>query len=216
MKAWSIFSKKTFNAPPPPSSGSPQRQLSATNTLRRELVNVALRSTLHKHGIPMAWMSIEIQSGTSSKGEMHSYARLLVKHWEPEFLPYMVALQNSLLKRIFLLDTTAHSWLRSIGWQFSLPDESACPDMPASPGWSNPIIKIAPAGPAQVLQEALQEASRPKPRAKPDPKPEPAPYESPLDMLLRTMDDYRDARRNKPVDFQNTEPFDPAEAGSRR
>ncbi len=44
MKAWSLFSKK------PLTCRHPRRcrrsgQLSATNTLRRELVNVALRST---------------------------------------------------------------------------------------------------------------------------------------------------------------------------
>jgi hypothetical protein len=220
MKAWSIFSKKTFNAPPP-ASLSPQRQLSATNTLRRELVNVALRSTLHKHGIPPGWLAIEIQSGTSSKGELHSYVRLLLKHWDTEFLPHMVALQNSLLKRIFLLDTTAHGWLRSIGWQFALADESACPEMPASPAWSNPIIKIAPIepGPGQDAPPPVSMVSASAARAlRAKPEPAPAPHESPLDMLLRTMSDYQPSakRRGGHVDFQNTEPFDPAEAGARR
>jgi hypothetical protein len=212
MKAWSLFSKKSFNVPPPVSL-SPQRQLSATNTLRRELVNVALRSTLLKHGIPMSWIAIEIQSGTSSKGEMHSYVRLLVKHWEPDLLPYMVALQNSLLKRIFLLDTTAHSWLRSLGWQFSLPDESACPDMPVSGSWQAQIIKMAPLESLEPLA-APQEPPKPQP-PKPKPKREPTPHESALDMLIRTMDD-RGSKRYKQVDFQNTEPFEHAEAGSRR
>lgn len=232
MKAWSIFSRKNFKAAPPPASLSPQRQLSATNTLRRELVNVALRSTLHKHGIPPGWMSIEIQSGTSSKGELHSYVRLLLKHWDTEFLPHMVALQNSLLKRIFLLDTTAHGWLRSIGWQFALADESACPEMPASPAWSNPIIKIAPIGPAPEAQAGAAAAQVAPPpismvsasaaraqRAKPaKPEPAPVPHESPLDMLLRTMSDYQPSakRRGGHADFQNTEPFDPAEAAGSR
>lgn len=199
MKAWSIFFKNRVNAVPRSLADPAVRQLSSSSSLRRELVDLALRNTLLKHGIPTSWVAIEIKSYVNGKGELYSYVRLLLKHWEPQFLQYMVAFQKNLLKRILLLDSTSQVWLRNLSWQFILTDENTCPDMPPPITWI-PAIEVPELRPAPVEPEASVLV-----------KPLPAPERiTTLDRLLRSMDD--GGRQYGVADFQNTEPFDHAES----
>lgn len=98
---------------------------------RRDLLRVALRDTINRHGIPATWIGAETLV-TTSRGVAQKgiHWRLLIKHWDPELLSYGVPFQQSLMNRLVTLDATAGTWLMGISWQFALPDESVCPPMP--------------------------------------------------------------------------------------
>jgi hypothetical protein len=190
MTTWSLFSRKK-PSPSRSAAAAPAKSVSSPNPLRREIVNVALRSTLNKHGVPSNWVAIDIQSSVSAGGEASSYVRLLLKHWDPRLMQYTVALQNSLLKSICLLDATAKSWLRSISWQIAVPDESICPAMPTPATWT-----MKAAAPAPAPSSAVPKLNK-------------------FDQLLMSMHDQDDSHYAS-VDFQNTEPFDHAAAAGKR
>lgn len=119
-----FFSKLRGDTPAPdPSAG------------RRELLRVALRDTLNRHGIPPTWIGAETLVTTSRGAQKGLHWRLLIKHWNPELLSYSVPFQQSLMARLLTLDANAGTWLMGISWQFALPDESVCPPMPQR-AWS--------------------------------------------------------------------------------
>jgi hypothetical protein len=97
---------------------------------RREVLRVALRDTLNRHGIPVAWIGAETLVTTLRGAQKGIHWRLLIKRWEPELLVHSVAFQQSLINRLMTLDPNAGGWLMGISWQFALPDESICPPMP--------------------------------------------------------------------------------------
>lgn len=149
---------------------------------------MALRTTLLNHGIPADWISIEMQSSVSGKGASQCHVRLQVRHWEPQLLQYMVAFQNSLSRRIRLLDADAGSWLRSIGWHFALQDDTVCPDIPRPAPWSVVAKMVEPREPkAQAVDSKKLKESR-------------------FDKLHQAMEP-RDNRLFAEADFQDTQPF---------
>lgn len=126
-------------------SSSPSHQHAASQgTTRRELLRVALRDTLHRHGIPEDWIGAEVLGTTSRTGERGVHWRLLVKHWDPRILAHGVAIQHALIKRVTTFDPVASTWLSGISWQFALPDESICPPLPHPGSWTSALPEAAP------------------------------------------------------------------------
>lgn len=109
--------------------GTPPRAADPT-AARRELLRVALRDTLNRHGIPPTWVGAETLVTTSRNAQKGMHWRLLIKHWDPQLLLHCVPLQQSLIKRLTTLDAKADGWLMGVSWQFALADESVCPPMP--------------------------------------------------------------------------------------
>ena len=107
---------------------------------RRELLRAALRDALVKHGIPLAWVSVEMLTATGRGRELGIHLRLLVKHWDPRLLVHGVAFEKSFLKQVAIIDPMAVNWLNGISWQFALADESACPAMPDVGTWTAPPV----------------------------------------------------------------------------
>jgi hypothetical protein len=137
-----LFGTHRPAAAPSPSpsqlAGSPPSQAhdSSTSGRRRELLRVALRDTLQRHGIPASWVSADVLVSSSRNGQRGIHWRLVLKHWEPRLLTHAVAFQQSLLKRVTTSDPLACAWLTGISWQIAVPDESVCPAMPAPRFWA--------------------------------------------------------------------------------
>jgi hypothetical protein len=136
-----LFGKKSRRAPPAPSLSELLRQNAAQESgsksgRRRELLRVALRDTLQRHGIPAGWVSADVLVSSSRSGERGIHWRLVLKHWEPRLLTHAVALQHSLVKRVTTSDPMASSWLTGISWQLAVADESLCPAMPSPRFWA--------------------------------------------------------------------------------
>jgi hypothetical protein len=102
---------------------------------RRELLRLVLRDTLQLHGVPTDWITAELLTSTLVNGDQGSHWRLHLKHWDPRLLTCGVALQNALMDHVLTLDPNARDWLTGISWQFSLGDESECPQMPPPRTW---------------------------------------------------------------------------------
>jgi hypothetical protein len=119
-----------------PSGGLSQGHSTSGGGSRRELLRVALRDTLNRHGIPASWISAEVFATSSRTGERGVQWRLIVKHWDPRLLACSIALQNALIKRAISFDPLATNWLTGISWQFQLEDESKCPALPHPGTWT--------------------------------------------------------------------------------
>lgn len=120
-----------------PSGHSQSRKPRAmSQDMRRELLRVALRDTLQRHGIPTAWVVAEMLTATSRNRQTGLHWRLSIRHWDPRLLTHTVALQNRLIRRVQAIDPMAESWLMGISWQVAVADESACPDMPHPGSWT--------------------------------------------------------------------------------
>lgn len=142
------------------SSASPS---AAAPTPRRELLRLAIRSTLNRHGIPIHWLGAEVVSAKAGGREPGLHLRLLIRHWDPRLLTHAVALQNSLIERIMSFDPLASNWLSGISWQFDLPDESLCPALPPAETWA--ARTTTPVTPAPVRAQAAAASDKPAPAA---------------------------------------------------
>lgn len=175
-------------------AGASRRPSASRTALHRELVSVALRDTMIRHGIPSAWMSADMHSAFNTKGEPQCHVRLLLKHWDARLMEHAVAFEKSFAGRISLLDSNQHAWLRSISWQFSLPADHPLPQMPPANSWrgaSTVAQQPAPtAAPAVVKHSQLES--------------------------LRALLAHGDSMHESPdaADFQNTMPFDEADDDS--
>jgi hypothetical protein len=129
-----------------------QNPASSQTSTRRELLRVVLRDTLHRHGIPTAWVAAEMLATASRTGERGMHWRIHIKHWDTRLLNSAVALQNALMRRLVTFDPLAPKWLTGISWQFSIEDESQCPPLPHPTSWTTPERHPPAAGraPAQA------------------------------------------------------------------
>ncbi|MBC5783815.1 hypothetical protein H8N03_12740 [Ramlibacter sp. USB13] len=128
--------KNLFGARPP---GEPARASSLVDSrmdsrlvdARRELLSVAVRETLRKHGFPQHWVQPETLSVVTRQRERGLQLRLVVREWQPPFLDYCVALQRAIRHRVLRLDPLSASWFTGVTWKFDPVDESLCPALPA-------------------------------------------------------------------------------------
>lgn len=123
----------THRPPPPPRSLSPAEI--DIDSIRREVVAIALRETLRKHGIPATWITAETAPASTARRERGAHVRLAMREWRPELLPFTVALQKTVRARIARLDPAAADWLTGITWKFEPYDETRCPAMPGPEHW---------------------------------------------------------------------------------
>lgn len=141
------FFKRLFSGSQPPAfeasrmqpqiaPASQQFPLSQNGT-RRELLQVVLRDTLHRQGIPSQWLAGETLATTARDGSRGLHWRLLIRQWDERLLVHGVALQQALIKRVMTFDPMAASWLHGISWQYALDDESVCPPLPHPGSWTS-------------------------------------------------------------------------------
>lgn len=118
--------------------GAPSTQgVSSPQTVRKELVRVAVRDTLLHSGIPAAWIRAEPLTTAAPGREAGVHVRLVVQHWDVRLMQHAVALQDHLEKRLAALDPQAEEWLMGLSWQFALEDASACPPLPHPGSWTS-------------------------------------------------------------------------------
>lgn len=127
----------------PAASGSAQFEASqqspqSTNSLRKDLLRVALRELLIRNGIPQAWISADMLRTTSSKREQGLHVRFILRRWEPRLMEHGPAFEQEFLHRLLMLDPRARDWLSGFSWQFGLDDASACPPLPHPGSWTAP------------------------------------------------------------------------------
>lgn len=122
-----LRSKLSIGRPVKPRNSRNLRQ--SKDSTRRELIRVALRDTLAKHGVPTAWIASEALNVTRTRAkgaqEPAMHVRFLIRHFEPELLSQGLAVQRTFLKRVSVFDPKADRWLNGVSWQFALLEDNS-------------------------------------------------------------------------------------------
>ena len=108
---------------------------------RRQLVHALLGDVLRKNGIPPDWIHCHMLTVSSRSRGQGVYLRLIVKHWDPRFMDYAYAFQNTLITEIERFESNASSWLHGISWQLELGDRCPYQTLPEKTYWQDTITK---------------------------------------------------------------------------
>jgi hypothetical protein len=120
-----IFGGGTEGAQRPGSASSQFHESETTverdtspNAPRRELVQVVLRDTMRKHGIPSDWMECRILSVVTRKHKSGMHVQFIVRQGEDRLLPYVHPFQDTFWEELEKFEPKPREWLFSIAWQF--------------------------------------------------------------------------------------------------
>jgi hypothetical protein len=183
-------------------------QEGSRNAPRRELVQVILRDSMRKHGIPSDWIECRMLSSVNRIGRHGLHVNFVVKQAHDRLLAYVFAFQDSFERELARFDPRARDWLLSLGWEFQGFNAAEMPD-PRTWVQSGP----APLAPAPGLQAALDFPLTEDPRAG---ESEPAKADDDVQRDLVALFAIRDAamadtalprQDDGPADFQPTQSF---------
>jgi hypothetical protein len=174
------------------------------NAPRRELVQVVLRDTMRKHGIPSDWIECRVLSTISRGGRPGLHVNFVVRQAHEQLLAYVFAFQDSFGRELSRFDPRCNDWLMSLGWEFHDVKIDAMSD---PKGW-------VASGPAPLAAE-LPKAPEMSFEATVDPSAAPSGNDDDLQGDLKALFAIRDAamadtaRKPPPPqnDFQTTQPF---------
>jgi hypothetical protein len=131
---WQIKKSDGNNTALAPVAGTTQdQQFTAT---RRELIRIVLRDTLHKHGIPAAWIGCETVMATRNANRPAYLTHLVVKKWNEHLIRFAPALQQQLSLGLSRFDSAIDPSTYIFYWKF--PAEHDCPitAMPEPSFWT--------------------------------------------------------------------------------
>jgi hypothetical protein len=164
----------------------------------RDLVQVILRDTMRKHGIPSDWIECRILSAVTRSGRTGLHVNFVVRKAHDRLITYVFAFQDSFDKELARYEPRARTdWLLSLGWEFQGFNAAEMPDPHT---W-------AQSGPAPLTPMGRGRAEE-APRTDDD-----------IQRDLQALFAIRDAalaetarrpapRRDDDQDFQPTQPFD--------
>lgn len=127
-------------------------QAKARNAPRRELVQVVLRETMRKHGVPSDWVDCRILSVMTRQHKAGMHVQFLVRKGDEQLLNYVHAFQESFWEEVLKFEPQAHEWLFSVAWQFYGKAVRGFAPMPGPGGWSDEPGARAPAPDAAGTQ----------------------------------------------------------------
>lgn len=133
-------------------------QAKARNAPRRELVQVVLRDTMRKHGVPSDWIDCRILSVMTRQHKAGMHVQFLVRQGDEQLLNYVHAFQESFWDEILKFEPQAHEWLFSVAWQFYGKAVRGFAPMPGAGSWVDepgPAPKAADSQPPHDEAEDL-------------------------------------------------------------
>src|SRR3954467_5045597 len=89
------------------------------NAPRRELVQVVLRDTMRKHGIPSDWIECRILSAVTRTGRRGLHVNFVVRQAHDRLLPYVFPFQDDFERELARFEPRCRDWLLSLGWEFT-------------------------------------------------------------------------------------------------
>ena len=119
-----------------PTTGSGSGSRNATH---RELVQVVLRDSMRRHGIPSAWIDCRILSGVSRTQRSGVHVQLVVRDGIDRLLSYVPAFQTSFMEEIARFDPRVSDWLFSLCWEFQNLNAKVASLMPDPAMWAATI-----------------------------------------------------------------------------
>ena len=93
-------------------------QPASANAPRRDLIQVVLRDSMRKHGIPSDWMECRILSVVTRQRKSGVHVQLIVRQGEERLLEYVHPFQETFWKELEKFDAKPREWLFSLAWQF--------------------------------------------------------------------------------------------------
>src|SRR3954468_2318437 len=103
-------------------------QEGSRNAPRRELVQVVLRDSMRRHGIPSDWIECRMLSSVNRVGRHGLHVNFVVKQAHDRLLAYVFAFQDSFERELARFDPRARDWLLSLGWEFQGFNAAEMPD----------------------------------------------------------------------------------------
>jgi hypothetical protein len=88
------------------------------NAPRRDLVQVVLRETMRKHGIPSDWIECRTLSVLTRQHKQGMHVQFIIRKGDERLLEYVHAFQASFWREIERFEPRARDWLFSLAWQF--------------------------------------------------------------------------------------------------
>jgi hypothetical protein len=88
------------------------------NAPRRDLVQVVLRETMRKHGIPSDWIECRTLSVLTRQHKQGMHVQFIVRKADEQLLEYVHAFQASFWRELERFEPRAREWLFSLAWQF--------------------------------------------------------------------------------------------------
>jgi hypothetical protein len=131
------------------------QQAGSSNAPRRELVQVVLRDTMRKHGIPSDWMDCRVLSVVTRQRVSGMHVQFIVSKGQTRLLNFVHAFQESFWKEIEKFEPRARDWLFSLAWQFDGPAPRAKRSEPEHAEWLDGDTQ-PPEEPEDELQSDLQ------------------------------------------------------------
>jgi hypothetical protein len=132
-------------------------QEGSRNAPRRELVQVILRDTMRKHGIPSDWIECRMLSTVNRMGRHGLHVNFVVKKAHDRLLAYVFAFQDSFERELARFEPRASDWLLSLGWEFQGFNAAEMPDPKT---WAQsgpaPLEALAPDFPRTVDPSSLE------------------------------------------------------------
>jgi hypothetical protein len=98
------------------------------NTRRRELVQVVLRDTMRKHGVPSDWIECRMLSSFNKAGRQGLHVNFVVKQAHDRLLAYVFSFQDGFERELARYEPRARDWLLSLGWEFQGFNVAEMPD----------------------------------------------------------------------------------------
>ncbi len=133
-------------------------QAKARNAPRRELVQVVLRDTMRKHGVPSDWVDCRILSVMTRQHKAGMHVQFLVRKGDEQLLNYVHAFQESFWEEILKFEPQAREWLFSVAWQFYGKAVRGFAPMPSAGAWAEePADKSSDAGDTQPQYEDAED-----------------------------------------------------------
>jgi hypothetical protein len=111
------------------------QQHGSRNAPRRELVQVVLRDTMRKHGIPSDWIDCRILSVVTRRKTSGMHVQFIVSKGQTRLLAYVQPFQDSFWEEIEKFEPRAREWLFSLAWQFADTGSAVNRSMPGPNGW---------------------------------------------------------------------------------
>jgi hypothetical protein len=98
---------------------------------RKEILAMAVRDALKKHGIPAGTVTSDALASNAAGRPDGVHLLLFFRDWNPALLPYLVSLEHTMLSRLSRLDPMSRTWLAGVSWRFEPREPSRWPKLPA-------------------------------------------------------------------------------------
>ena len=134
---------------------------------RCELISMAVRDTLKRHGLAAGCITADALPSTTSGKHRGMHIQMIFRDWQPNLLAYVVALESAVRSRLERLDPLSPAWITGVSWRFEPKDRTVCPQLPAAAGslataGAANSVRVRPAAHQSIaaLEKLLQSGDR--------------------------------------------------------